>query len=235
MEAHTLLLALVLAFSVVHASEKKGAAPEKPSDTVSSEQTTGPSKPQPLPGIMIIEGSASEETTRTPQPAMSDDLIRFGWDGFEPGINRAIGESDTKKKLLQRFGEPCELDMIKEPHKRDPTVLHVEVYTWQWDGLEIITTRPILHKDYDKPTQYVKRITLTSSKYPLKFTLSIGAPRAAFIEKLGRPSSEGPKAMGYQTELYSSEGGAAFVHRPVVNIWFDEQDRAKKITWQYGY
>ncbi len=168
------------------------------------------------------------------QPAMSDDLIRFGWDGFEPGINRAIGQSDTKKKLLQRFGEPCELDMRKEPHKRDPTILHVEVYTWQWEGLEIVTTRPILFKGYDKPKQYVRRITLTSPTYSLKFGLAIGAPRAAFIEKLGPPHSEEPKAMEYETELYTSEGGAAFVYRPFINIWFDEQDRAKKITWQYG-
>ncbi len=211
------------------------STPEKPSDTVVSEQTSGPSKPQPLPGIMVIEGSASEGTTQTPEsaPAMSDDLIRFGWDGFEPGIDRAIGSSNTKEKLLQRFGKPSKLDIREEPHKRDPTILHVEVYTWHWEGLEITTTRPILYEGYDDPVQFVKRITLTSLKYPLKFGLAIGAPRAAFIEKLGRPSSEGPKAMGYQTEFYAGEGGATFLHRPVVNIWFDEQDHAKKITWQY--
>ena len=102
-------------------------------------------------------------------------------------------------------------------------MLHVEVYTWQWEGLEIITTRPILYEGYDKPRHYMKNITLTSPKYTLKFGLAIGAARAAFIKKLDRPSSEGPKAMSYWNEPYG----------PVVNIWFDEQDRAKKITWQY--
>lgn len=168
------------------------------------------------------------------QPAMSDDLIRFGWDGFEPGINRSIGEGDTKEKLLRRFGEPRELKMRKEPHKRDPTVLHVEVYTWQWEGLEIITTRLILYEGYDDPVQFVKEITLTSPKYKLKFGLSIGAPRAAFIDKLGRPHSEGPKAaMEYETEFYAGEGGATFVHRPYISIEFDAEQLAKKITWQY--
>lgn len=209
------------------------STPEKPSDTVSSEQITRPSKPQPLPGIMVIEGTATEETTRTPQRAISDDLIRFAWDGFEPGINRSIGQGDTKEKLLQRFGQPSKLDIREEPHKRDPTILHVEVYTWHWEGLEIITTRPILYEGYDKPQQYVKRITLTNPKHTLKFGLAIGAPRAAFVEKLGRSRSEEPKTLGYSTEFYAGEGGATFVHRPSISIEFDEEHRVKKITWQY--
>ena len=220
MKAHTLLLALVLALSVAHASdEKKKTAPV---DAVSSEPTTGPSTPQFLPGIMVIEGSASEGTTQTPEsaPAMSDDAIAFALDGFEPEVTRP-GELDAKKKLLWRFGQPSRLDMRKEPHKRDPTVLHVEIYTWQWEGLEIITRQSIGFEDYDKPIQYIESITLTSPKYTLKFGLAIGAARAAFIEKLGRPSSEGPKAMSYES------------YAPVVNIWFDEQNQAKKITWQF--
>lgn len=226
MKAHALVLALVLAFSVVHASDQKeAAAPANHSDALSSEKRTGPSKPRGLPGIMIIEGSASEGTTQTLEsvPAMSSEAIAFGLDGFEPGITRPIGELDAKKKLLRRFGQPSRQDMRKEPHKRDPTVRHVEVYTWQWKGLEIITRRSIGYEDYGKPIQYIESITLTSPKYILKFGLAIGAARAAFIEKLGRPSSEGPKAMSYWNEPYD----------PVVNIWFDEQDRVKKITWQY--
>ena len=158
------------------------------------------------------------------QPAISDDLIAFGFDGFHPGINRSFSASDTKEKLLQRFGKPRTLEMRKQLD-RDPTVLHIEVYTWQWEGLEIITARPILYEGYDKPTQWIEKIILTSPKYKLKFDLSIGAHRKAFIEALGQPPSQGPKAMGY----WDHSSG------PVVNIWFDEQDRAKRITWQYGY
>ena len=225
MKAHALVLALVLAFSVVHASDQKeAAAPANHSDALSSEQTRAPSTPRGLPGIMVIEGSASEGTTQTPEsaPAMSSEAIAFGLDGFEPRISWPIGLLDAKKKLPQRFGQPLRLDVREEPHKRDPTILHVEVYTWQWNGLEIITMRPILYEGYDMPRHYMKNITLTSPRYTLKFGLAIGAARAAFIEKLGRPSSAGPKAMSYSDHL-----------RPIVNIWFDERDRAKKITWQY--
>ena len=225
MKAHALLLALALAFSVAHAfGQRTTTVPATHSDALSSEQTTGASTPQFLPGIVVIEGSASEGTTQTPEsaPAMSDDAITFALDGFEPEVTRP-GELDAKKKLLRRFGQPSRLDMRKEPHKRDPTVRHVEIYTWQWEGLEIITRQSIGFEDYDKPIQYIESITLTSPKYTLKFGLAIGAARAAFIKKLDRPSSEGPKAMSYWNEPYG----------PVVNIWFDEQDRAKKITWQY--
>ena len=124
--------------------------------------------------------------------------------------------------------------MKKEPDKRDPTVLHVEIYTWQWNGLDIITARPVLYAGYEKPNQWIDKITLTSPKYKLKFGLSIGACRGAFIAKLGRPSSEGPKAMGYSADYYKSEGGVSFASHPVVNIWFDEEDRAKKIVWTYS-
>ncbi len=158
------------------------------------------------------------------QPAISDDLIAFGFDGLDPGINRSFSASDTKERLLQRFGKPGTLEMRKEPDQRDPTVLHVEVYTWQWEGLEIITARPILYEGYDKPRQWITKITLTSSNYALKFGLSIGAPRQAFIDALGQPSSQEPKAMGYWVD---------YADRAVVNIWFDGNDRAEKIVWTY--
>ena len=113
------------------------------------------------------------------------DLPAFSFDGFDPGINRSISGRDTKEKLLQRFGPPRALELKKEPHRRDPTIDHVEVYTWQWDGLEIITYRPVLYPGYKSESQWIKQITLVSPDYKLKFKLSIGAPKRAFVVKLG--------------------------------------------------
>lgn len=167
------------------------------------------------------------------EPNTRPNLIAFGFDGFDPGINRSIDASDTREKLLQRFGEPRKLEMRKEPDKRDPTVLHVEVCTWQWEGLEIITARPILHPGYDEPNRWIKQITLIGPRYKLKFGLSIGSPREAFIEKLGRPWREGPEIIRYWADYYASEGGASFVSRPVFYIEFDGQNRANRITWTF--
>ena len=167
------------------------------------------------------------------QPPVGGDLIAFGFDGFDPGINRSISASNTKEKLVQRFGKPNELKMKKEPHKRDPTVLHVEIYTWQWEGLEIITARPILYEGYDKPHQWIKEITLISPNYKLKFGLSIGARREAFIEQLGQPFREAPQSIRYRAEYYASEGGASFVSRLRVSVEFDGEGWAKKIIWRY--
>ena len=161
------------------------------------------------------------------------NLVGFGFDGFDPGINRSISARDTKEKLVQRFGEPRTLEMREEPDKRDPTVLHIEVYTWQWEGLEIITARPILYKGYDKPYQWITKITLNSPNYRLKFRLSIGTHRKEFIEKLGEPSNQGPKAIAYSMDYYKQERGVTVASHPVVNIWFDGNDRAEKIVWTY--
>lgn len=125
MKTHTFLLALILAFSVAHAADqKKRAAPVKRSDALSSEQTTGSSKPQPLPGIMVLDGSATEETTRTPESAEyaqpkdePSDKIRLRFDGlyqaqmkdgdysylrfFEDGMVKVVGTGGTPEQIAK--------------------------------------------------------------------------------------------------------------------------------------
>lgn len=161
-------------------------------------------------------------------PDERPDLIAFGFDGFDPGIDRHIDASDTREKLLQRFGQPRKLEMRKEPHRRDPTVLYVEVYTWQYDGLEIITTRPVLYAGYEKPNQWIDKITLTNPDYQLKFGLRIGSPREAFIEKFGQPGKETASSITYWATYYGTDGRVTFRSHPRIYIEFDDKNGQKK-------
>lgn len=142
-------------------------------------------------------------------------VLKFASDGFDPSIGR--GEGKAIEKIYYRFGQARRVDVQIEPDAREPGVTN-EVKTWHYDGLEIITSGSVLTLG-----RWIDKITLTSPKYKLKFGLSIGLPREAFIAKLGQPSNEGPKAMGYW----------AYYHTSAVNIWFDEEDQAEKITWEY--
>ena len=159
------------------------------------------------------------------------ELVAFGFDGFDPGINRLLGGENTTERIFQRFGQPRRVESRQEPDRREPGGIS-EIKTWHYDGLEIITSGWVGY-----PEQWLKKITLTSPKYKLKFGLAIGAPKEAFIRRLGPPQPSKKKvsdSIGYSAYIYKSEEGAVFVSHSVVNIWFDKEDRAKKITWTYG-
>ena len=52
------------------------------------------------------------------QPPVGGDLIAFGFDGFDPGINRSISASNTKEKLVQRFKRSVAKEGILKEIKR---------------------------------------------------------------------------------------------------------------------
>ena len=94
------------------------------------------------------------------------ELVAFGFDGFEPGINRLISEGDAKEKLLRRFGEPQQVESTTQWEHAGL----IQTKTWHYEGLTIVTMRPV-----DSSQHWLRKITLTSPVYPLKFGLSIGA------------------------------------------------------------
>lgn len=159
-----------------------------------------------LLSLMLLAAVGTDDPNRP-------GLVDFAFDGFEPSIGH--GEGKAIEKIYYRFGQARHVEVRLEPDDREPGVTN-EVKTWHYDGLEIITSGSVLTLG-----RWIDKITLTSPKYKLKFGLSIGARREDFLAKLGRPSNEGPKAMGY------------WAQHTVVNIWFDEEDRAEKITWEY--
>ncbi len=158
------------------------------------------------------------------------DLVAFAFDGFDPGINRLIGEGDATEKILQRFGQPRTVKTRTEPDGREPGVVR-EVETWRYDGLEII-----MFGDVDRPERWLKQITLTSPSYELKLGLSIGSAKEAFIERLGPPNPwrSKPNVFEYPTGYYGAEGSVAVGSSLSVYIYFDKRNQAEKIVWRYG-
>lgn len=154
------------------------------------------------------------------------ELVAFGFDGFEPGINHLISEGDAKEKLLRRFGEP---QKVESTTQREHVGL-IQTKTWHYQGLTIVTIRPVKTSRH-----WLRKITLTSPVYPLKFGLSIGATKQAFVARLGPPYRQyaGPESFEYQTDYWGSEDGAG-VHTSIrLSIGFNGEDRAEKIVWEY--
>ncbi len=157
------------------------------------------------------------------------DLVAFAFDGFEPGIATLISKGDAREKILQRFGQPRTVETQTEPD-REPGIVN-EVETWRYEGLEIITSRPTYGS-----RRWLKRITLTSPSYKLKFGLSIGSPKEAFIKRLGPPNPwrSKPNVFEYPTAYYGAEGSVAVGGSLSLYIYFDKRNRAEKIVWRYG-
>jgi hypothetical protein len=175
-----------------------------------------------LLSLMLLAQSVLYEPDKRP------DLIAFALDGFDPGINRSIGEDDAAKKILQRFGKPRQMKSRQEASKREPGGIN-DINTWHYDGLEIITLGWVGYSE-----QWVEKITLTSPNFKLKFGLKIGSPKSAFTKLLGQPWREEPGLVQYWATYYESREGVAFVSHPYLDIEFDAENRAKKITWRFG-
>jgi hypothetical protein len=158
------------------------------------------------------------------------DLVTFASDGFDPSIAALIGKGDAPKKVLKHFGQPREVATRTEPDGREPGVIR-EVETWHYAGLEIV-----MRGDIDRPERWVKQITLTGREYKLKFGLTIGSPKKAFIERFGPPNPyhSKPQMFGYLAAFYGSEGTVAVGGSLHLSVYFDQDDRAEKIVWTYG-
>lgn len=145
-------------------------------------------------------------------------LLEFAFDGFDPNIGH--GQGKAIEKIYYRFGQARRADVRTEPDAREPGITN-EVKTWYYDGLEIITSGSVLTLG-----RGIAKITLTSPDYKLKFGLSIGSPQEAFLEKLGPPH---PTLIDTDSSMVGYIGQHSFVY-----IYFDKQNRAKKIVWEYS-
>ena len=164
------------------------------------------------------------------------DLVTFAFDGFEPGINRFIGEADAHQKIVDRFGQP---QRVESAQQDNPALgMATEIRTWQYDGLSIVTSGATGY-----PQRWINEITLTSPKYPLKFGLSIGSPRNAFVARLGSPKTDSwytrTSPIEYSAaygnmESRKDEGQIAVHAQSHVKIFFDRNARANKIAWKYS-
>ena len=160
---------------------------------------------------------------------LKNDEFLFGFDGFDPKIGRRISDGDAIEKIYHRFGPPRRVEVKTKPDERDGVIN--EVKTWHWEGLEIVTSGPIRLLG-----RWIERITLTGQQYKLKFGLSIGSPREAFIEKLGCPhrlTKGDPARLVYVSSYSAGEDGVAVASHSQIYIDFDKQDRAEKIIWEY--
>jgi hypothetical protein len=176
--------------------------------------------------------SSTEETAPEPErPALSV----FGFDGFEPGIGTRVAPRHAKENVLQRFGKPNPTDRVLSTIESDRFGLIQTTY-WYYDGLEIwITQQPP-----GSASSWFRKIILTSPAYKLKFGLSIGVKRDQFLATLGppyrRPSVVKPTAENpliYYSDYEWSDNDVAIGSHSGVEIFFDQQDRAEKIVWEY--
>ncbi len=165
------------------------------------------------------------------------DLVTFAFDGFEPGINRFIGEADAHQKIVGRFGKPQRVESAAQQDQPAPGMA-TEIRTWQYDGLSIVTSGSTGY-----PQRWIRQITLTSPEYPLQFGLSIGSSRDAFVEKLGQPKRRSWYTVTDPIEYSATYQGIEVhekereivVHSTVhIKIFFDKDSRANKIVWKYS-
>ena len=154
-------------------------------------------------------------------------LLAFAFDGLEAGINKRSARGDAEKKLLERFGRP---DRSESTTQWEGDGLFQTKY-WQYEGLEIRISQPVAALE----TWFLK-IILKSSAYNPKFGLSIGAKKSKFLQELGRsglrvkPTSN---SLVYTISDSWSKGGVAFTSHAGVEIFFDQEDHAEKIVWDY--
>ena len=152
------------------------------------------------------------------------ELVAFGFDGFEPGINHLISEGDAKEKLLRRFGEPQQVESTTQWEHLGL----IQTKTWRYEGLKILTMRPV-----EASRHWLRKITLTNPVYPLKFGLSIGATKQAFVARLGPPYHTRPDSFKYEARYYGSEDDVGVNRLIRFSIGFNEDDRAHNNVWEY--
>ena len=241
MKAHTLLLALVLAFSVVHASDQKeGVAPVTHSGPLGSKQTTGPSTPQFLPGIVVIEGSASEGTTRTPessetrtteQRARLDTLAYEIFEPKVPGLEYRY-ERVKSKDLFARFGEPT-IKSVGQYRHIDPlpnAPTYIQTITWQFPGMVVEVSAYPPSPTHAPQHVWLSRVEISSPKYRLSHGLGVSQSLAAFVSKLGEPTGQYASPMRYSVNE-EIEDGPGYYYR--ISLSLDADGKVKKIEWDW--
>ncbi len=233
---------------MVHASDQKeGVAPVTRSDPLGSKQTTGPSTPQFLPGIMIIEGSASEGTTRTPelgaslgnasetrtteQRARLDTLAYEIFEPKVPGLEYRY-ERVKSKDLFARFGEPT-IKSVGQYRHIDPlpnAPTYIQTITWQFPGMVVEVGAYPPSPTHAPQHVWLSRVEISSPKYRLSHGLGVGQSLAAFVSKLGEPTGQYASPMRYSVNE-EIEDGPGYYYR--ISLSLDADGKVKKIEWDW--
>jgi hypothetical protein len=154
-------------------------------------------------------------------------LEEFAKNGFHQEIPGLYEGTVALDSVLERFGKPLKTTTKKVPSS-EPKV-DSEILVLEYSGLAITLWRP----DVALSSYVVSEIKLTSSQYPLKYGLRTGLSRPAFLKQLGPPNApiehykEG--ALAYLVEI--SQGAGKYGNFVLIEIDFDQKDRAREITW----
>lgn len=182
--------------------------------------------------VYVVGSDASaKEKTRTWTKIQS-----FADNGFEPKIEGLRVEGGiSKNDIIRRFGKPLYYTSIHALDK-DPSVIN-EILTWEYNGLTIILNGPKDSSDLSsEPDHYwITKIILTSPDYSLKYGLKVDQTKQAFLKELGKPDKKIDEIFIYSVTNYATIGGVDFVGYIQVSIEFDKEDKARKISWEYGW
>ena len=140
--------------------------------------------------------------------------------GFEPGIPGLLGNCGVSQdSILTRFGQPVKTS--KKQKTREPAGVALEYLSFEYSGLIIELARRL-----DSQETWITSIELSNPTYLLKYGLRVGQAKSAFTKVLGAPYYE-----DVANQFISYEARAKGYPPNQVTIRFDQDDRAKEITW----
>ena len=183
--------------------------------------------------LLVCTGACSANERHFIAVEFSDStpLTAFLLDSFEEPIGHSIVLSDAKEKVLQRFGEPQQVEIVSIPDRySDGDITHS---TLHYAGL-VIEIAEYSGQRYS----WLNRIEITGEQYQLKYDLRIGASHQDVLDAL-QPGSytDTPTLLAMGKELWEkrfavhSEDDVQVGTSVGLTFEFDASDRVIKIEW----
>ena len=183
--------------------------------------------------VFVLAGTCSANERQFIAAEFSDStpLQAFLLDPFEKPIGRSMVLSDAKEKVLQRFGEPQQVEIVSIPNRyADNDITHS---TLHYAGLviEIAEYSGQCHS-------WLNRIEITGEQFQLKYDLRIGASHQDVFDSLQPESySDSPTLLAMGAAIWEkrfgehSEDDFRVGSSVGLTFEFDASERVSKIEW----
>jgi len=146
----------------------------------------------------------------------ADKFIQHGWD-FPLGRSRA--------KIIEGLGNPVAVKAERaKPNINimDPAVeIADEIYELTYDGLVVV-----LYRAAEEKKELLQQLTITSSKYKMKWDLHVGCTKHDVRTALGGPSEEQVDSYTYSRNQANGESSVQFSF---------EKDIVTRIDWSFSF
>jgi len=171
---------------------------------------------------LILTGCTAHVTAPSSQDSAPSANMQHNVDKFiKNGLAFKLGKS--RAKIINNLGEPKSIHVEKA---NTPSALSTyaaegvadETYELFYDGLFISLYHAAVEKE-----DLLQHVSITDSKYKVRWGLDVGCSKQKVKSVLGKPSEEDEFAFVYKNEL----GSESYVHFYFVN------DIVYKIDWWY--